>query len=51
MECVMLSKGGNKYPLPHMHKAKMRKDNDVMPTSIKCSSEAVDAALEVLQYD
>ena len=42
---------GNKYPLPHMNKAQIRKTSDVMPTTIKCSEEAVEAALEVIARD
>ena len=50
MECVLLQKGGNKYRLPHQGKGKMRKTCPVsdFPTTIRCSKEAVDSALEII---
>ena len=44
----MLAKGGNKYSLPHMGKGSSRRSNGEMPTTIDCSEEAVQAALEVM---
>ena len=45
----MLTKGGNKYPqVTHMKKGTMMKNTLEMPTTIDCSEEAVEAALEVI---
>ena len=48
MESVMLANGGNKYPLPHMKKSTIRRNSVEIPTTIDCSEEAVQAALEVI---
>ena len=47
MESVMLAEGKNSYNLPHMGKYKMLRAG-TLPKSIKCSDEAIDTALEVL---
>ena len=47
MESVMLAEGKNSYNLPHMGKYKMLRAG-TLPKSIKCSDEAIDKALEVL---
>ena len=48
MECVMMEKGGNKYSLPHMGKATIRKINGELPLTISCSEEAVNSAAEFM---
>ena len=40
--------GGNRYPLAHMGKYKLLRAGQ-LPKSVRCSDEAMEAALEMLQ--
>ena len=47
MESTMLVRGKNKYELQHMQKGSLLRSGE-LPETIRCSDEAVEAALEVM---
>ena len=47
MEQTMLAKGKNNYKLQHMGKERLLRSGE-LPRTIRCSDEAIEAALEVI---
>lgn len=47
LECTMFVGGGNSYQLPHLQKAKLRRESS-LPTQLVCSPEALAAATSTL---